>query len=223
MGFLDKAEARIEGAIVSMFSKLSKRQLQPIEISQAVKNAMDVAATSTGKDRTLVPHRYLIKLSAQDKENLSDQLLRAISSEVANYAGEQSYQLTGDLELKISADSGVQKGRIQVGSAAVGSLVSWKPIISYGSERRELSSGTTTFGRDDSADVAIDDRGLSRVHFEIAFNGDIAAIRDLQSTNGTFVDGMRVQEVVLRSGSKISAGRTEFDFELIALTGGSSE
>jgi pSer/pThr/pTyr-binding forkhead associated (FHA) protein len=64
---------------------------------------------------------------------------------------------------------------------------------------------------------------LSRVHFEIAFNGDIAAIRDLQSTNGTFVDGMRVQEVVLRSGSKISAGRTEFDFELIALTGGSSE
>lgn len=223
MGFLDKAEARIEGAIVSMFSKLSKRQLQPIEISQAVKNAMDVAATSTGKDRTLVPHRYLIKLSAQDKENLSDQLLRAISSEVANYAGEQSYQLTGDLELKISADSGVQKGRIQVGSAAVGSLVSWKPIISYGSERRELSSGTTTFGRDDSADVAIDDRGLSRVHFEIAFNGDIAAIRDLQSTNGTFVDGVRVQEVVLRSGSKISAGRTEFDFELIALTGGSSE
>jgi len=223
VGFLDKAEALIEGAIVSMFSKLSKRQLQPIEISQAVKNAMDVAATSTGKDRTLVPHRYLIKLSAQDKENLSDQLLRAISSEVANYAGEQSYQLTGDLELKISADSGVQKGRIQVGSAAVGSLVSWKPIISYGSERRELSSGTTTFGRDDSADVAIDDRGLSRVHFEIAFNGDIAAIRDLQSTNGTFVDGMRVQEVVLRSGSKISAGRTEFDFELIALTGGSSE
>jgi pSer/pThr/pTyr-binding forkhead associated (FHA) protein len=171
----------------------------------------------------LVPHRYLIKLSAHDKENLSDQLLRAISSEVANYAGEKSYQLTGDLELKISADSGVQKGRIQVGSAAVGSLVSWKPIISYGSERRELSSGTTTFGRDDSADVAIDDRGLSRVHFEIAFNGDIAAIRDLQSTNGTFVDGMRVQEVVLRSGSKISAGRTEFDFELIALTGGSSE
>jgi hypothetical protein len=223
VGFLDKAEARIEGAIVSMFSKLSKRQLQPIEISQAVKNAMDVAATSTGKDRTLVPHRYLIKLSAHDKENLSDQLLRAISSEVANYAGEKSYQLTGDLELKISADSGVQKGRIQVGSAAVGSLVSWKPIISYGSERRELSSGTTTFGRDDSADVAIDDRGLSRVHFEIAFNGDIAAIRDLQSTNGTFVDGMRVQEVVLRSGSKISAGRTEFDFELIALTGGSSE
>lgn len=223
MGFLDKAEARIEGTIASMFSKLSKRQLQPIEISQAVKNAMDVAATSTGKDRTLVPHRYLIKLSAHDKENLSDQLLRAISSEVANYAGEKSYQLTGDLELKISADSGVQKGRIQVGSAAVGSLVSWKPIISYGSERRELSSGTTTFGRDDSADVAIDDRGLSRVHFEIAFNGDIAAIRDLQSTNGTFVDGMRVQEVVLRSGSKISAGRTEFDFELIALTGGSSE
>jgi len=223
VGFLDKAEARIENMVVSMFSKLSKKQLQPIEISQAVKNAMDVAATAPGKDRKLVPHRYLIKLNPQDKDNLTDQLLRAISSEVANHAGQKSYQLTGQLELKVLADQKVAKGRIQVGSAAVGSLVSWKPIISYGSERRELSSGTTTFGRDDSADVAIDDRGLSRIHFEIAFNGDIAAIRDLQSTNGTFVDGSRVNEVVLRSGSKINAGRTEFDFELLALTGGPNE
>ena len=223
MGFLDKAEARIESTVVSMFSKLSKKQLQPIEISQAVKNAMDVAATAPGRDRTLVPHRYLIKLSPQDKDNLSDQLLRAISSEVASYAGQKSYQLTGELELKVLADQKVARGRIQVGSAAVSSLVSWTPIISYGSQRLELSDGTTSFGRDDSADVAIDDRGLSRIHFEIAFNGDVAAIRDLQSTNGTFVDGSRVNEVVLRSGSKINAGRTEFDFELLALTGGPSE
>lgn len=223
MGFLDKAEALIENTVVSMFAKLSRRQLQPIEISQAVKNAMDVAASSPSKDRTLVPHRYLVKLNAHDKENLSDQLLRAISTEIAAYAGQKTYQLTGELEIKPLADSRVPKGRVQVGSAAVSSLVSWKPIISFDSERRELASGTTTFGRDDSADIAIDDRGLSRVHFEIAFNGDIAAIRDLQSTNGTFVDGSRVSELVLRSGSKITAGRTQFDFELLALTGEPSE
>ena len=40
VGFLDKAEARIEGGVSSLFAKISKRQLQPIEISQAVKNAM---------------------------------------------------------------------------------------------------------------------------------------------------------------------------------------
>ena len=96
-------------------------------------------------------------------------------------------------------------------------------MVSYGDQRLELSSGTTSFGRDASADVAIDDRGLSRIHFEIAFNGDVAAIRDLQSTNGTFVDGSRINEVVLRSGSKITAGRTEFDFELLAQTGEPSE
>ncbi len=110
MGFLDKDEARIENMVVSMFSKLSKKQLQPIEISQAVKNAMDVAATAPGKDRKLVPHRYLLKLNPQDKDNLSDQLLRAISSEVANYAGQKRYQLTGQLELKVLADQKVAKG-----------------------------------------------------------------------------------------------------------------
>ena len=61
------------------------------------------------------------------------------------------------------------------------------------------------------------------MHFEIAFDGEIAAIRDLGSTNGTFVDGMRITELVLRSGSRISAGRTEFEFELLALAGETRE
>ncbi len=61
------------------------------------------------------------------------------------------------------------------------------------------------------------------MHFEIGFDGEIAAIRDLGSTNGTFVDDMRITELVLRSGSRISAGRTEFDFELLAMAGETSE
>ena len=77
-------------------------------------------------------------------------------------------------------------------------------------------TGVTTVGRDESADIAIDDRGLSRIHFEIAWNGEVAAIRDRQSTNGTFVDDARISEVVLHSGNVIKAGRSEFVFELSA-------
>jgi len=223
VGFLDKAEARIEGGVSSLFAKISKRQLQPIEISQAVKNAMDVAATAAGEDRVLVPHRYLIKVSDHDSQEVTEQLLKAIRTEVVAHASQKGYRLTGAIELKLEADAKLARGRVQVGSAAVKSLVTWQPVITFNGERQELKSGTVTFGRDISADFAIDDRGLSRIHFEIAFNGDVAAIRDLGSTNGTFVDGARISEVVLRSGSKISAGRTEFDFDLLPLTGEPSE
>ena len=55
MGFLDKAERSIEAAVSSLFAKLSKAELQPVEVSQAVKNAMDIAANKAHADRVLVP------------------------------------------------------------------------------------------------------------------------------------------------------------------------
>lgn len=223
MGFLDKAEARIEEGVSSLFGKLSKRGLQPIEISQAVKNAMDTAATAASEDKVLVPHRYLVKVSSHDLPQISEALLRSIRTEIVAHAANKEYRLTGEIELKLSEDPKLARGRVQVGSAPVASLVQWHPVISFAGQRKELKIGTVSFGRDVSADFAIEDRGLSRIHFEIAFNGEIAAIRDLNSTNGTFVDGSRISEVVLRSGSKITAGRTEFDFELLAMTGEPSE
>jgi pSer/pThr/pTyr-binding forkhead associated (FHA) protein len=94
--------------------------------------------------------------------------------------------------------------------------VNWTPALIINGRRISLKTGVTTVGRDESADIAIDDRGLSRIHFEIAWNGEVAAIRDRQSTNGTFLDDARISEVVLRSGNMIKAGRSEFEFELSA-------
>ena len=223
MGFLDKAERRIEAAVGSLFAKLSNAELQPVEISQAVKNAMDVAANKAHEDRVLVPHRFLILVNPKELSNVSPQILQAIKAEVNKHAVQRGYRLTGAVELNISSDAKVNQGSVRVGSAAISDLVTWKPVIVINGQRHELKTGTTSFGRDDSADVKVDDRGLSRKHFEIAFDGEIAAIRDLQSTNGTYVDGSRISEVVLRSGSKVSAGRTEFEFEMLALAGEASE
>lgn len=223
MGFLDKAERRIEAAVGSLFAKLSNAELQPVEISQAVKNAMDVAANKAHEDRVLVPHRFLILVNPKELGKVSPQILQAIRSEVNKHALQRGYRLTGEIELNISSDDKVNQGSVRVGSAAISELVSWKPVIVINGKRHELKHGTTSFGRDDSADIKVDDRGLSRIHFEIAFDGEIAAIRDLQSTNGTFVDGARISEVVLRSGSRVSAGRTDFEFEMLALAGESSE
>jgi hypothetical protein len=44
VGFLDKAEEKIESAVNSLFAKFSKAQLQPVEVSQAIRSAMDLAA-----------------------------------------------------------------------------------------------------------------------------------------------------------------------------------
>jgi hypothetical protein len=223
VGFLDKAERSIEAAVNSLFAKLGNAELQPVEISQAVKNAMDIAASKSHADRILVPHHFLILVHPSELPRITDSILAAIRTEVARHAASRSYRLTGEVTLQVKADEKIARGNCRVGSAAISELVSWQPVLSFSGQRHALKTGTTSVGRDDEADITVDDRGLSRVHFEIAFDGEIAAIRDLGSTNGTFVDDMRITELVLRSGSQISAGRTEFEFELLAMAGESSE
>ena len=223
MGFLEKAEERIESAVHSLFSRFSKAELQPVEITQAIRSAMDLAAKTDAVGSTVVPHRYLLVIHPADSQRVSPAILSAIRSEMGRYATGRNFRLISSIELNVSVDEKMQRGRVRVGSVPVDTSANWQPVLLVGDKRHELKLGTSTVGRDEQADITVDDRGLSRFHFEIAWNGEVAAVRDLQSTNGTFLDGVRVNELVLRSGSKISAGRTEFEFQLLALAGESNE
>jgi two-component system cell cycle response regulator len=65
----------------------------------------------------------------------------------------------------------------------------------------------TIIGRGKEAHARIDDAGASRAHARIVSNEDgVYSIEDLGSTNGTFVDGNRVQRAELQSGDRIHIG-----------------
>jgi hypothetical protein len=216
LSFLDKVEKRIETGIGSVFARLSKAELQPVELTQAIRSTMDQAADAVDKDRVLVPHLYKILVSPTDLPRVTPGILSAVQLEVAKYAAKQGYRLASNLELQVAPDHHVPRGQVKVGYAVMNQSVSWAPALIVDGKRISLKTGVTTVGREDVADIAIDDRGMSRIHFEIAWNGEVAAIRDRQSTNGTFVDDARISEIVLRSGNVIKAGRSEFEFELSA-------
>jgi len=63
-------------------------------------------------------------------------------------------------------------------------------------------------GRGDDADIKIADDGISREHVEVLGEREHVTVRDLGSTNGTFHNGRKVDEVELVDGDKISIGST---------------
>ena len=69
-------------------------------------------------------------------------------------------------------------------------------------ERWEIGDQPVAFGRDDSADVVIPDDTLSRQHFMVWREGDGFLVKDLNSQNGTWVAGLRVQQTQLRHNVK---------------------
>ena len=87
-----------------------------------------------------------------------------------------------------------------------------RPWLDVDGERYPLMGAMTVLGRDDSADIILDDPGISRQHSEIRVTNDgphlVASIRDMGSTNGTFVNSERITSQRLSDGDRITVGRT---------------
>ena len=75
---------------------------------------------------------------------------------------------------------------------------------------RILSGGIRTIGRATGADFIVDAPLVSRVHCRLtALPGGELEVKDLDSTNGTFVNGARVETARLVSGDRLGVGRVE--------------
>jgi len=75
---------------------------------------------------------------------------------------------------------------------------------------RMLPGGVRTLGRSTGADFIVDAALVSRVHCRLTVLQDGALeLRDLDSTNGTYVNGQRVEQARLASGDRVQMGRVE--------------
>lgn len=71
-----------------------------------------------------------------------------------------------------------------------------------------LMCGTSVIGRGAEADIRLEDEMISRRHCEISWDGGKVTIRDLGSTNGTFVDGILLQgPMEIDSGNRLQIGK----------------
>lgn len=71
-----------------------------------------------------------------------------------------------------------------------------------------LAGETCVIGRGRGADLRLEDTGLSRQHARVILEaGGRHAVEDLGSTNGTYVNGVRIQRAVLGEGDRIQMGR----------------
>jgi hypothetical protein len=85
-------------------------------------------------------------------------------------------------------------------------------VLSWNGQRRVLDAARAVLGRSREADVQIDDPNVSRRHAEIVQEGSSFWVVDLGSTNGTEVDGRRVQRHRLEEGTSFTIGETTVTF-----------
>jgi pSer/pThr/pTyr-binding forkhead associated (FHA) protein len=75
-----------------------------------------------------------------------------------------------------------------------------------------LAGSELTFGRDASNTICIPDAALSRHHCAFTQQNGAWVVRDLKSSNGTFVNGIQISTHALADGDQIKAGGSVFLF-----------
>jgi len=95
-------------------------------------------------------------------------------------------------------------------------------VVIYGldmGKKYNIEKPTIIIGRSSKSDIQVDQESISRSHAKLVNSGETVVIRDLGSTNGTYVNDELVEECTLRDADLVKIGRTIFKF----LTGGNIE
>lgn len=75
-----------------------------------------------------------------------------------------------------------------------------------------LDSDSTTAGRHPEADIFLDDVTVSRRHTDFLRHGSAFELKDLGSLNGTYFDGVRIENALLTDGAEVQIGKFRLTF-----------
>lgn len=226
MGFLDRFEKGIEGAVNGVFARAFKGDVQPVEIAARLQKELDSTAKLLSRDKKLVPNEFVVGLSQHDYDRLTPYgkaLTGEIIPELRSHAQNMAYVFNGPIMLHFELVPELPTGRFTVSSEAVAGVQDNQAVSTTAAHRAQLVLEVNgmrhplvppgiVIGRGADADLRVNDPGISRRHAEIIVSGggvDLSyRIADLGSTNGITVDGKKVRQATLHPGSRIEIGNT---------------
>ncbi|HVB94634.1 MAG TPA: DUF3662 and FHA domain-containing protein [Acidimicrobiales bacterium] len=214
---LQKFEGRLERIVDGTFSKAFRGELHPVEIGRRLTREMDLRRR-LGVHGLIAPNYFEVSLSPAEFgrfESFIDALVRELEEAAREHARAEDYVFVGPVTVTAIEDPGLRRGRFSILSEVREgpSGLSTASIVLADGERIVLGPEAITIGRLPESTVVVTDPNASRRHAEIRRVGNDVVVVDLNSTNGTRVNGAGIQERKLADGDEIVVGTTFLRFE----------
>jgi len=205
--------------VTGVFSRGSRATIRPVELGRRLLREMDDHRSVDVRGRRIVPNVFLFTLSPRDHAGFADideALVAELAETAREYARAEGYHFMGPVAVEMVVDNALKAGRFTVtsrmkeggGGSGAGALV-----LPSG-ERVEIGQRAVSVGRLPECTIPLNDANVSRRHCEIHAVGSAFVVVDSGSTNGTKVNGLRIQgEHVLSDEDIISVGSTHLRFE----------
>ena len=212
---LKNVESRLERLFDRTFSKGLKSYVQPIEIAQRIARELDLAARM-GPRSTVAPNEIRVYLSSEDTPRFSgfeQATIDELAASAREHALQEGYDFVGPLSVQIFEDASLTLGQVGIRVNFVTGRAQPRLVSSTGTSY-PLTEAAHLIGRTSECAIVVADSNVSRRHAEVWLTPDGVAIRDLGSTNGTIVNGQRIEAVLLSPHDDIVIGNQSFRIEM---------
>mgnify|MGYP001330860286 FL=1 len=215
---LKRIEQKLEKIVEGTFTRVFPSSVKPIELGKRIRRVLEDKKTIGVQGQIIIPNRYVISLSPKDLENIEsiqESIQREISSSIRDHANDENYHFQGTLTVEIFSNSSLKTGSIEVDGLFEENKGGFPPgsLIDENGKRLIITEQKLSIGRDTKSTMQVVDVEVSRNHAEIRLLNTSFVLIDLQSTNGTFVNGQRVQEHTLQNFDQIKIGSTILLFQ----------
>jgi FHA domain/Protein of unknown function (DUF3662) len=221
MSLLAKLEQFCAGLIERAFAKTFPSDLEPAQIARKLVSTME-ARTRSDEGRLRAPGAYAVYVSPVDFERLNQhreylerawaQLLRDLAAKVGAEFEE------GEATVTMAARESVPLGAIVVellGKAVKARSFRLHTVEGVPPNGVYSIQGMARIGRSEEGEIVLVDPSVSRAHAVVEIDRGGAFVRDLGSTNGTFLNGRRIKAESLRDGDELRFGNTRMRFEAL--------
>ena len=220
MSWLARIEETCAAFIERAFANMFPSDLEPAQIARKLVAVME-ARTRQNESTLIAPSSYIVSVHPTDYERLSphraylEQEWAALLRDVAARVGIRFVSASGVPAVALRANENAVAGAIDVEVEGTRENQTYVLRVVKGMpENGEYRiTGETRLGRNRENEIFIVDPSVSRNHAVLEVHDGKLVVRDTGSTNGTFVNGERIQLRTLRPGDLVAFGKTQMRVE----------
>lgn len=209
-------EKRLENAMEGLAGKMFKGPLHPVELASRMIREADLAVTE-GPAGPEAPNAFEVRIPPSLlTDDVPGKYIQELAKAAEDTAVERGWRLAGPVRVTIIEDPALTSGISCNVSTVEGRIPAWGRLT--GSDGQfDLHHNRLLIGRADTADVSISQSSVSRSHARFWRDGAGVWVQDLNSSNGTSVNGTPISATALvPDGSVVSFGPSAYTLRLLA-------
>ncbi len=206
-----------DGASASLF----RGRMHPVAIATRLIRQLEFMAQDTPAGPQ-VPNDLVVSMNPSDIDPTLDRslLVRELENAITETSLERGWRVLGVVSIQLRTDKGTPRGIVEcTGDARRTALPPWSQLIADdGSAVLSVAINRTLIGRALDCDIRIANPEVSRHHCVLRREGSRSFLEDLGSSNGTYVNGVRLtgDPVPVIVGDNVALGDLSFTYRTVA-------